>query len=355
MTHAIKHHHGEYGRLTPKNHPAIALSAILRPGGAAAITIPASENYGLDFTKLQMLGNDVAGNCVAVTWANFRALITTALTPTTDYPSQEWVWEVYKTQNPDFDPNGTQDTNGPGSDADQGMDIQTLLEYLVKTGGPDGVKLLAFAKVDFTNVAELEAAHAIFGAVWYGINVQSQNETAFSNEKVWTYVKTSKEVGGHSVPGVGYDGKIWDFYTWAQETAFDGKFRENLVEEAWVLVWPENVGSKQFINGIDLAALASEYNSLTGNTFPVVVPPVVPPVVVPPVNPPAPINPPSPTPGPDPTPIIIANQNLALAIPTGWTSRRHEGDVRKVAEALATWANATGNVFAGLAEDEDQR
>ena len=38
---------------------------------------------------------------------------------------------LYKTQNPDF------------PDEDNGMDIQTCLEYLVKHGGPDGVKALA--------------------------------------------------------------------------------------------------------------------------------------------------------------------------------------------------------------------
>lgn len=354
MTHAVKRQPGEYGRKAPKNHPAIALSAILKPE-AADIVIPSSENYGELFTALSMLGNDVAGDCVSVTWANFRALISTVLSGKTDYPSQGMVWEIYKTQNPNFNPDCTEATNGPGSDADQGMDIQTLLEYLVKTGGPDGVKLLAFAKVDFSNIAELEAALAIFGLVWYGVNVQAQNETAFSNGKTWTYVKSGQTVGGHSVPGVGFDGKIWNFYTWAQETAFDEKFRENLVEEAWVCIWPENVGSKQFMDGIDLAALASEYKSLTGNDFPVTPPAPVPPVVVPPV--PTPTPEPTPTPDPDPTPdnVIIANQNLAAAIPVGWTMRRHEGDVKKVAHALATWANAVGENFTASAEDEDQR
>ena len=65
-----------------------------------------------------------------------------ALGGTEYYPSQDEVWAVYKTQNPGFDPNGTADTNGPGAQADQGMDIQTLLEYLVSTPGPDGVKAI---------------------------------------------------------------------------------------------------------------------------------------------------------------------------------------------------------------------
>ena len=62
--------------------------------------------------------------------------VTSALTSQGYYPSQDEVWAVYKTQNPDFDPAGTAETNGPGSQADGGMDIQTLLEYLAATGGP---------------------------------------------------------------------------------------------------------------------------------------------------------------------------------------------------------------------------
>ena len=64
------------------------------------------------------------------------------------------VAQVYATQNP--------------HGSDNGMDIQTLLAYLVKTGGPDGVKALGFAAVDYTNPAEVKAAIAIFGAVWTG-------------------------------------------------------------------------------------------------------------------------------------------------------------------------------------------
>ena len=92
-----------------------------------------------------MLGNDAAGDCVAVTWANQRALVTTALARSTSYPTQDEVWTFYRTQNPNFDPTGTKDTNGPGSSADNGMDIQTALEYLVHNAGPDGAKAIAFA------------------------------------------------------------------------------------------------------------------------------------------------------------------------------------------------------------------
>ena len=218
-----------------------------------------------------MLGNDVAGDCVAVTWANQRALVTTALSQKTDYPTQAEVWTFYKTQNPTFDPNGTAGTNGPGSPADGGMDIQTALEYLRNTGGPGGVKAVAFARVDFTNENELRSAHAIFGQVWYGINVLVANQTEFSNGQAWDYVAGSPLDGGHSITGVGYDPTDYRFVTWAQETDWTEAFRTHQVEEAWVVIWPEHLGSREFEQGINLQQLAADYQTITGQ--PLVIPP----------------------------------------------------------------------------------
>ncbi|MDQ6657602.1 MAG: hypothetical protein M3Z00_05145 [Actinomycetota bacterium] len=99
-----------YGRRPPKKARALKLGPLLT---GVIPPVPAHVDYGTDFTGWKMLGNDSAGDCVAVTWANQRALVTAALTGTARYPSQSEVWTFYQTQNPGFDPNGT--TNGPGS------------------------------------------------------------------------------------------------------------------------------------------------------------------------------------------------------------------------------------------------
>src|ERR1700709_758450 len=126
------------GRRKPVNKPALVAEDFLNLGA----TIPTND-YGKKLKNWKMLGNNSAGCCVAVTWSNFRRLVTSYLSKEY-YPTQAQVWEIYKTQNSKFDPNGSSSTNGPGSSADGGMDIQTLLEYLQKTGGPDGVKVVAF-------------------------------------------------------------------------------------------------------------------------------------------------------------------------------------------------------------------
>lgn len=242
-----------------------------------------------------MLGNDLAGDCVAVTYANIRRLVTSTLTSHGYYPTQDQVWQVYKTQNPDFDPNGTADTNGPGSPADQGMDIQTLLELLTKTGGPDGVKAVAFASVDHRNAAEVKAAIAIFGYVWTGLNVLDVNMSQFDAGQPWDYDPSSPVDGGHSViaggygpPGTGALGGDERFITWAAETSFTDRFWSRNVEEAWVVVFPEHLGSKAFLAGIDQAQLAADYQAITGKPLPL---------------PPAPPKPPVP-PSPDPATLL---------------------------------------------------
>jgi hypothetical protein len=145
-----------------------------------------------------MLGNDVANNCNAVTWANMRRLVTRTLT-TEYYPTQAQVWQFYQTQNADFDPNGTSDANGPGSSDDRGMDIQTGLEYLRTTGGPDGVKAVAFAKVDHINLDEVKAALAILGGLWLGIQVLDANQQEFAEGVAWTDVAGSPIDGSHAI------------------------------------------------------------------------------------------------------------------------------------------------------------
>jgi hypothetical protein len=305
---------GLYGRRPhDPGRPALQLGNYLTgvvPSHPAAADYLARLNGGW-----AMLGNDSAGDCVAVTWANFRRLATTALTASGYYPTQAEVWAIYKTQNPDFDPNGDPEVDGPGSPADNGMSIQLLLEYLVKTGGPDGVKALGFAKVNHADPDEVKAAVALFGAVWTGINVLPLNQQQFGADEPWTWPAGSQPEGGHSVltggygtaaagadPDLGGDEK---FITWADETSFTDGFWTRGVEECWVVIWPEMLGSTQFLAGVNLQALAADYQAITGKPFPATVPPAPAPTPQPTPSP-SPSPSPSPAPGPEPSPDPLA-------------------------------------------------
>jgi hypothetical protein len=69
--------------------------------------------------------------------------------------TQDEVFALYRLSgNPTFDP-----TTG---DDDNGVDLQTMLEAAL-VNGYGTIKPVAFAKVDHTNEAEVQAAVAIFG------------------------------------------------------------------------------------------------------------------------------------------------------------------------------------------------
>lgn len=321
---------GRYGRRAPKNAPALRLGDILRQG-AVIPPHPSVEDYLARLLHWLMLGNDRAGNCVAVTWANFRRFLTALLGGTEHYPSLDQVWALYETQNPGFDPNGSADANGPGSSFDNGMDIQTVLEYLVKHGGPDGVKAIAFAKVDYANTAEFEAALAIFGGVWVGINVSADNQTEFANGQPWAAVGAVE--GGHSVLSGGYTPNV-RFITWGEEAEFTPAFVQQRMEEAWIVVWPEHVGTAQFEAGVDRAAFVAAYFALTGQPLVLNPSPPIPPT-------PAPV-PPSPTPTPSPTPRPTPADEAFAAILRKWVTERHVGENHHVAVAAKVWMEAEG-------------
>lgn len=222
----------------------------------------------------QMLGNDSAGDCVSVTWANERRLVTATLTDHAVYPTQDQVWQFYRTQNPQFDPNGTSSTNGPGSSADNGMDIQTGLNELHQNGGPDGVKLVAFARVNLTDVNEVRAAIAACGSLWTGISVYPNNDTEFSSEQPWDWNPQDTQGDGHSVLTAGYGsaqggltqlGGDEKFITWAEETSFTDAYWAHGVVQGYVNIWPEHFGTRSFEQGIDATKLVSVYQQITGS------------------------------------------------------------------------------------------
>jgi hypothetical protein len=296
---------GKYGRRSPKRARALQLKDYLT---GVVPAVPAAEDYiaALD-GGWQMLGNDQAGDCVAVTWANTRRLVSTTL-GTASYPDQAQVWSFYETQNPQFNPDGG-DVSGPGSPNDGGMDIQTALEDLVASGGPDGVRALGFAAVNYKDPAEVKAAIAIFGSVWTGINVLDINQQEFSDDQPWDWSPSSPVDGGHSIltagygaPGAGPLGGDERFVTWAQETSFTDAFWENAVEEAWVVIWPEHLTSNEFLAGVNLQQLSVDYQEITGNTFPAA------------ITPPKPAPAPAPAPAPEPP----APENLVTELVDGF-------------------------------------
>lgn len=267
-----------FGRRSPKNSPALKFAALREVLPA----FPETYDSVAGWSGWNILGNDRYGDCVSVSWATERRILTNQ----GEYPSLDQVIEFYKTQNPGF----------PAED--NGMDIQTALEYLVNVGGPDGVKAVAFAKVDHTNLDELKAALATFRCVWLGVNVTNVNQQQFPADP-WT--RAGSVEGGHSIIGTGYNQSTVKMETWAAE----GSLAEDYVvsggpngagvEEAWVVIWPEHIAG---LDDSAKQALADAYKEITGKDIVFPAPPAPAPVPEP-APAPAPIPDPTPTPEPD--------------------------------------------------------
>lgn len=258
----------KFGKKPPLGKPALRLRSIL--SGTIPDHPPAVDH--LTIGGWQMLGNDQYGDCVAVTWANVRRLMS-RLSGKEYYPNLDEVLTVYETQNPGF------------PEQDDGMYIQELLDYLLKRGGPDGVAPIAFAKVDHTNDAEVEAAISIFGYLWTGFGVQAANMAQdFEDGEPFEYRPQDMWIGRHSVIVGGYDsdhiGTDQTMATWARESGFTEAGWRNLVDECWAVIWPENLGTFQFQEGIDRGKLADAYMALTGRVLPLPPPPAADPADV---------------------------------------------------------------------------
>lgn len=274
------------GRRQPSNKPALRLANFLTG------QIPAHSDAVDHFSLVRDWGlykNDEFGVCGPTSAANSRKLITKYLTGNEQSPTQDDVFDLYRRSgNPNFDPRTDADDNG--------VDMQTMCEALV-SGGIGGTKALGFAKVDVSDVEELEAAIDIFGFLLLGVDL----DTAQQNQVgVWDYVP-SPEWGGHAILTGRYaKSDQLEVVSWAELYGMTEPFMKHQLGEAWAVIWPEHMTDNGFRKGVDLQAFASAYHDITGRPFPADIPPAPAPSPSPAPTP-TPVPPmPEPTPGPTP-------------------------------------------------------
>ena len=221
------------------------------------------DHYSSVNQAFQLYENDKYGDCGPTGVGNQRGLITTYLSGAAKFPTQADVLDLYsRATTPSFNP--------VTGENDNGVVLQELCEELVR-GGIGGVKALAFARVNLFNLEEAAAAVSIFGSLLLGVNLEEaqQDQTASG---VWDYKWNSGEWGGHCVLGCGYDetnikNATGNNVTWAQVVKMTLAFMKHQMSEAWVVIWPENLGTKQFQDGINVDALKSAFKAITGNNL----------------------------------------------------------------------------------------
>jgi hypothetical protein len=237
------------GLRPPSNAPAIRFGAVLKQIPAHPLVV----NHTSVVKPWRVLGNDVYSNCGPVSIANSRALVTKTLGGRLVYPTLKQTLDLYRRSgNPAFPID------------DNGVILQTMLGEVVK-GGIGGKKALAFAKVDVHDLEQVKAAIAIFGYVVLGANLQRAQAT----QTVWD-LANSPTWGGHAVLAANYaTGQRADvgIVSWGKVLAMTDAYWSARVRECWAVIWPENVGTRQFVEGIDAGKLAENYQTLTGRTL----------------------------------------------------------------------------------------
>jgi hypothetical protein len=289
-----------------------------------------------------MLGqNDNFGTCGPTYVANSAVLTWHWLKGEDITVADDAIFDLYRRSgNPDFNP-----ATGAG---DNGVDMTVMLSALVSGGieitHADGttemVKPLAFAQ-HATDIDTVRAVTAIFGCDGFGLDLETAQQ-AQTSRGLWDY-QQSGVWGGHATLGGAYTGSAAAhtrdeaLVTWAEVVGTTDQFIAHQLSEAYVVVWEPLWDHPAFQQGVDQAALAADYQEVTGRPFPAPVSPA----------PPAPA-PPQPTPPPAPTPvpggirIDTADQALDQAIPTAWLHGHHIGEVNRVVGAIRTWRDAKG-------------
>ena len=143
------------------------------------------------------------------------------------------------------------------------MDIQTCLEYLVeywrpgRRQGPRGSR--RSTSPTWTKSRRPSPSSARSGS---GLTSRTTTRMSSTSGMPWTWSTGDAIDGGHSVfaggygpPGAGPLGGDEQFVTWAEETSFTDGFWDSGVEEGWVVIWPEHLGTRGVPRGHDLAEL----------------------------------------------------------------------------------------------------
>lgn len=273
---------------------------------------PAAADHFSEISDWGLYENDRFGDCGPTSVANYVKLVTRYLTGVEQTVTQDDVFALYKLCNPDFDP-----ATGAG---DNGVNMQDMLNFLV-THGIGGKKALAWAALDVTDLDAVRAAIALFGGVLFGVDLQVAQQ-AQTDRRLWDY-QPSAEWGGHAIVAGRYtSAKTGDDIaevTWGEVVGSTDAFLTHQLQEAYVVLFEEHLGSTQFLQGVDVVALASDFHALTGHVFPV------------------PIPQPQPTPQPVPSPVDAADLALAPLLRRFVSEHHVSHELRALAVVAKAW------------------
>lgn len=151
---------------------------------------------------------------------------------------------------------------------DSGLVISDVLSHWA-SGAIDSDKLLAFAKVNFQDIQEVQAAIYLFGTVTLGITLPTFITSALDQGIAlpWNVPAggmTLDPAGGHCVPLFDYDASGFQCITWAQKMMMQLAFYQQVTEEAWAIIDIDFLNKQgETVSGLNLAQMEADFKALT--------------------------------------------------------------------------------------------
>jgi hypothetical protein len=215
-------------------------------------TVPAQGwEYAVPQSALSILGNDQWGDC---TCAGVMHLIQ-ALSYNVNKPIQPTTAEALAlyTATTGFDVNAGPSGSNP---TDNGAACTTVLDYWQKTGVTAGGalhKIVGYASLDVSSLAQLRYAAFTFGGLYLGINCPAECQRNTNN---WDFAPGLPIEGGHCIVqlGQGADGGHVD--SWGMNIPVSNQFILGYVDEAYVVISPDWLNQQgKSPSGLDLDGL----------------------------------------------------------------------------------------------------
>ena len=224
---------------------------------------PAVKAQGWEYAPvpivLDVLGNDLWGDCV-IAAAMHYAQVETANTGNPLTPNTSLTLQVYSAIT-GFDINAGPSGNNP---TDQGTDFESqLFPYWKATGIPllDAKgntvmhKILGFAALDLTSIAQQRWATFTFGGSLLGINCP---QSALDNTANWTYDPSSPIEGGHGINRAGQGAAGGHIDSWGMSIPYTNQFSQKLADEMYAVISPAWLNAQgQSPSGLDLNGLTA--------------------------------------------------------------------------------------------------
>ena len=132
---------------------------------------------------------------------------------------------------------------------------------------------MGYLSVDVKNPEEVRAAIAMAGSLIWGVDLDVAQRDQADNREAWDYVREGEHWGRQVVLAGAYTSDIrpgavdCEVIAWGERHGVTDEFAARQLAEAWMVIWPEMLGSAEFEHGLDIPRLATDYQAFTGRVF----------------------------------------------------------------------------------------